>query len=108
MVTKISPTTQKGRFTWVIAYVEEVHPKHWSLIEHVKGHGKMPVLPRCGDVCQLRGGEFVGDVTLLVWQWEPPARIPREHGAHMTALVVLKRCDETAASEIFQLMEVVS
>ena len=100
MVTKISPTTQKGRFTWVIAYVEEVHPKHWSLIEHVKGHGKLPVLPRCGDVCQLRGGEFVGDVTLLVWQWEPPAQ--------MTALVVLKRCDETAASEIFQLMEVVT
>ena len=95
-----SPTTQKGRFTWVIAYVEEVHPKHWSLIEHVKGHGKLPVLPRCGDVCQLRGGEFVGDVTLLVWQWEAPAR--------MTALVVLKRCDETAASEIFHLMEVVT
>ena len=98
LIEKKSPT-QKGRFTWVIAYVEEVHSKHWSLIEHVKGHGKLPVLPRCGDVCRLRGDEFVGDVTLLVWQWEPPAR--------MTALVVLKRCDETAASEIFQLMEVV-
>jgi len=94
-----SPITQKGRFTWIIAYVEEVNPNHWTLIDRVQGHGKLPVLPRCGDVCRLRGDEFVGDVTLLVWEWEPPAR--------MTALVVLKRCDETAASEIFQLMEVV-
>jgi len=100
LTEKKSPAP-KGRFTWVIAYVEEVNPSHWTLIERVQGNGKFPVLPRCGDVCRLGGDEFVGHVTLLVWSWEAPARM-------MTALVVLKRCDETAAREIFQLMEVVT